>query len=107
MDNTDIQKLSNYNIYYINKYVIDIIKELPETEETKFKIGKILNDSQIGFKINSLNVNFKLRLNVEYYLYKNEKSEYLSLIGPTEWNSKDTYIGCYKLNNNYIWINSN
>ena len=99
--NTDI---SNKNIFNINKYVIEILKQLPETDEINYKIGELLEMSRLGFEINALDTKFKLRVNVKYYLYENKKTKYLSLISPNEWNNKDRFIGSYKLNENLIWI---
>ena len=75
--NTDI---SNKNIFNINKYVIEILKQLPETDEINYKIGELLEMSRLGFEINALDTKFKLRVNVKYYLYENDKTKYLSLI---------------------------
>lgn len=102
--------ISNQNIFNTNKYVIEILKQLPETDEINYKIGELLEMSRLGFEINSLDTRFKLRVNVKYYLYEKRNSfilhtKYLSLISPDEWhNNKDKFRGCYRLNENFIWI---
>ena len=98
------QVVSNENIFNINKYIIEILRELPQTQEINYKIGEILEMSRIGFEINSLNIPFTVRIDINYYLYENEKHKYISLISPNEWNNTDIFIGCFKLNENYIWI---
>ena len=47
------------------------------------------------------NYNFNPIVGEEYYLYKSEKYNFLSIINPNEWNMN--YLGTFVLCSNYTW----
>ena len=56
---------------------------------------EIVNDSVLQKELQNLKPSFKLSSGNYYYLYKNKSKKYFSLIGPTEWNTNDIFLGKY------------
>jgi len=56
---------------------------------------EIVNDSVLQKELHDLTTPFKLTSGNYYYLYENKSKKYFSLIGPTEWNNNDIFLGKY------------
>jgi hypothetical protein len=68
------------------------IKELYEELTEKLKWNNIISRSKYSF--NPI-------IGIEYYLYRNKKTEFLSMIKPNEWEMP--YIGTFILNTDKTW----
>ena len=72
----------------------------------KKEIHDVLNDINMCNILGEIPMKCKKYPGQNYYLYKkDDESLYLSRLSPQDYNfqHKDSYIGCYLLDNDYIW----
>ena len=69
--------------------------------EIKNNYESLLEEIEWNEAINKAKYNFNPIVGKRYYLYKGEKSNFLSIIKPKEWNKE--LLGTYKLNSNNTW----
>ena len=73
-------------------------KKLVEIKEQYDLLKKEIEWNQLIF---NSKYNFKPIIGETYYLYKNEKHNFLSIIHPNDWDLK--CIGKFKLGSNSVW----
>lgn len=100
--NKDICNLSNSIVFSKNSEIINMYKEQINKLDNKCK--NLLKNSHLNFELNTIDISFRKSINKPYYLYLNSKGKYFSLISPNEWETKDKYLGCYKLNGDLSWV---
>ena len=92
--NFSIEKISKSKIesqqYFKNKF--SEIKEQYDALLQEFNYNELIFNSKY---------NFKPIVGKEYYLYENDKQNFLSIIKPEEWDKK--CLGKYKLNSRNVW----
>ena len=103
--NKELSDLSNSIVITKNKEILDILKnQLHFIQKTG---QKIFENSKLNFELNNIKMDFKKSIGQNYFLYKKkDKTLYLSLISPKEWNNCDEYIGCYKIRGDLTWEES-
>lgn len=91
------QDMSNYlNVVKHDHVNYSIFKRIvKQMNDLKLEAIELLNDSLNQKELHSLNTPFKLVCGQTYYLYNKENTQYFSLIGPTEWNNPDMFVGEY------------
>lgn len=81
------------------------IEARPYFKSTLSKIQKeyknFISELKWNQRIYNSNYNFNPTIGDSYYLYKDGKKEFLSIINPDEWEKK--CIGKFKLGPNYVW----
>ena len=98
-----------YLILLLKKKNTEIIKLINENIVVlQGRVKKILDESKIGFDLNYAICHLKKQINTPYYFYKKRdlfnNRLYLSLIAPNQWNNKDEFFGCFKLEEDYTWV---
>ena len=69
--------------------------------EIKTQYQELMDKLEWTNIIYNSNYNFNPIVGEKYYLYKNEKNNFLSIITPSEWNMN--YLGTFVLCSNYTW----
>ena len=64
-----------------------------------------MNDISMNERVYKAKHNFQPITGQSYYLYANDKEEFLSIISPTEWKNRFEFIGKYQLQSDGRWIN--
>jgi hypothetical protein len=91
-------------------FSIDKLKDLKNVAQPYFKskllevqqkYEKLKQELSWNQRIYNAKCNFNPIIGEKYYLYKDTKKEFLSIITPVEW--KFECIGAFKLNSNQIW----
>ena len=101
----------NYPTSFNSKnFILEKIQDIKSESQPYFKqrFNEIKNQYQELIDrlewtnaINNSKYNFNPIVGEKYYLYKNEKRNFLSLIKPSEWNMN--YLGTFVLCSNYTW----
>lgn len=92
--NFSAEKISKTKIesqaYFKNRFI-----------EIKDQYESLLKEFEWNELIFSSKYNFQPIVGKEYYLYKNDKQNFLSIIKPEEWEM--VCLGKYKLNSKNVW----
>ena len=96
----DIPNVDAFKKKGVDKVSKQLQGELGELQDKIKSFVKAASDTQ---KVYSAKFKFEPLVGETYFLYQGEKEEYLSLIPPESWKKK--FIGAYRLNSEYKWVN--
>ena len=85
-----------------SKKMMDVFNR--EKEEIKERIEKMYEEYNTSIMVWESKISFEPIVGKSYYLYNFKGELTLSLIGPTEWNREEDFIGEYILNSDNKWI---
>jgi hypothetical protein len=85
-----------------SKKMMDVFNR--EKEEIKERIKKLYEEYNTSIMIWESKISFEPIIGKSYYLYNFKGQMTLSLIGPTEWNRSEDFIGEFLLNSENKWI---
>jgi hypothetical protein len=106
------KKRNILNIFNLNKYryLLNILKDINCDDESKARLEeekqKIIQQGELSFKIINSKFSDRIRTNCEYYLCINEQGENIVSLKENFNNNSFIIIGCYKLNEDLTWINT-
>jgi hypothetical protein len=84
------------------KKMIDVFNQ--ERQELIDKIEKLSKEYLDSILVWESKMSFDPIVGHTYYMYNFKGVNTLSLLSPTEWNQKDSFIGAYKLTADRKWI---
>ena len=89
-----IECVKNNHAHYAKLKHID-----KQIEHLKKEAYSIIRDAEVQNELHAICKTFRLVSGTYYYLYCKQNEEcnkkYFSMISPSEWNNKDTYLGKY------------
>lgn len=106
------KKRNILNIFNLNKYryLLNILKDINCDNESKARLEeekqKIIQQAELSFKIINSKFSDRIRINCEYYLCINEQGENIVSLKENFNNNSFIIIGCFKLNEDLTWINT-
>jgi hypothetical protein len=85
-----------------SKKMMDVFNR--EKEEIKERIKKLYDEYNTSITVWESKISFEPIIGKSYYLYNFNGQNTLSLIGPTEWNRGEDFVGEFLLNSENKWI---
>jgi hypothetical protein len=85
-----------------SKKMMDVFNR--EKEEIKERIKKLYDEYNTSIMVWESKISFEPIIGKSYYLYNFNGQNTLSLIGPTEWNRGEDFVGEFLLNSENKWI---
>jgi hypothetical protein len=77
-------------------------------EELEQQMQELMTQAQYNDRLLNANIAFKPIIGQIYYLYNKDEKDFISMVSPEEWGteymSKQTFIGAYKILSDNVWI---
>ena len=77
-------------------------------EELETAMQELMTQAQYNDRLLNANIAFKPIIGQIYYLYNKDDKDFISMISPVEWGteymSKQTFVGAYKILADNVWI---
>lgn len=77
-------------------------------EELETAMQELMTQAQYNDRLLNASIAFKPIIGQVYYLYRKDEKDYISMISPTqwgtEWMTKQTFAGAYKILADNVWI---
>jgi hypothetical protein len=77
-------------------------------EELEQQMQELMTQAQYNDRLLNANIAFKPIIGQVYYLYNKDDKDFISMVSPEEWGteymSKQTFVGAYKILSDNVWI---